>query len=179
MRTARMQARPWPWSSCRSTIAPDGRISGGWAVGSRQKAVGWGFSPASPSSEVRRLAVEWARAAPSASFEEAPMTREDILSLLADHQEAFLARDAGRLALQHAPAGTFQSPAHGIVEGREAIGEVYRYWFAAFPDLRLTWGRPVVDGDRAGVFWNFSGTAHGPFFGAVGAGSLIEMPGAA
>ena len=107
------------------------------------------------------------------------MTREDILSLLSSHQEAFLARDATRLALQHAPAGTFQSPAHGSVEGREAIGEVYRYWFSAFPDLRLTWGRPVVDGDRAGVFWNFSGTAHGPFFGAVGAGTLIEMPGAA
>jgi hypothetical protein len=95
------------------------------------------------------------------------MTREDILSLLSSHQEAFLARDAARLALQHAPAGTFQSPAHGIVEGREAIGEVYRYWFT------------VVDGDRAGVFWTFSGTAHGPFFGVVGAGTLIEMPGAA
>ena len=107
------------------------------------------------------------------------MTREDILSLLSSHQEAFLARDAPRLALQHTPAGTFQSPAHGIVEGREAIADVYRYWFTAFPDLRLTWGRPIVDGDRAGVFWNFSGTAHGPFFGAVGAGTLIEMPGAA
>ena len=46
------------------------------------------------------------------------MTREDILSLLSSHQEAFLARDAPRLALQHTPAGTFQSPAHGIVEGR-------------------------------------------------------------
>jgi predicted ester cyclase len=107
------------------------------------------------------------------------MTREEILSLLSSHQDAFLARDAGRLALQHAPAGTFQSPAHGIVEGREAIGEIYRYWFTAFPDLRLTWGRPVVDGDRAALFWSFSGTAQGPFFGAVGAGTLIEMPGAA
>jgi predicted ester cyclase len=107
------------------------------------------------------------------------MTREEILTLLASHQEAFLSRDAPRLTLQHAPNGTFQSPAHGIVQGRDAIAEVYRYWFTAFPDLRLTWGRPVVDGDRAGVFWTFVGTAHGPFFGAPGAGTHIEMPGAA
>jgi predicted ester cyclase len=107
------------------------------------------------------------------------MTRDEILSLLSSHQEAFLARDAARLSLQHATEGTFQSPAHGIVEGRDAIGDVYRYWFTAFPDLRLTWGRPIVDGDRAAVFWTFVGTVHGPFFGALGAGTHIEMPGAA
>lgn len=106
------------------------------------------------------------------------MTRDDILSLLARHQEAFLQRDAAALAAQHAEDGTLDGPAHGAVDGREAIAEVYRYWFTAFPDMRLTWNTPIVDGDRAAIFWQSVGTAHGPFFGVVGAGTRIEMTGA-
>jgi steroid delta-isomerase-like uncharacterized protein len=107
------------------------------------------------------------------------MTRDEIGALLDRHQEAFARRDADALAAQHAEQGTFESPAHGMVHGRAKIADIYRYWFTAFPDLQLHLGTPIVGDDRAAVFWTFSGTAHGPFFGIAGAGTRVEMSGAA
>ena len=107
------------------------------------------------------------------------MTRADIVARLERHRDAFKRRDADALAADHTADGTFESPAHGAVKGRAAIREVYNYWFTAFPDLLLTWDEPLIDGDRAAVFWSFVGTSHGPFFGIAGAGSRIEMRGAA
>ena len=107
------------------------------------------------------------------------MTRAEIIGRLERHRDAFLRRDADALAADHAPDGAFESPAHGQVRGRAAIRDVYLYWFTAFPDLQLTWDTPIVDGDRAAVFWTFAGTSHGPFFGIVGAGSRVELRGAA
>jgi len=40
------------------------------------------------------------------------MTRDEIVTLLAAHQEAFLRRDAAALAAQHSEDGTFDGPAH-------------------------------------------------------------------
>jgi steroid delta-isomerase-like uncharacterized protein len=107
------------------------------------------------------------------------MTRDEIGALLNSHQEAFARRDADALAAQHAERGTFESPAHGVVHGRAKIADIYRYWFTAFPDLQLHLGSPIVGDDRAAVFWTFAGTAHGPFFGIAGAGTRVEMSGAA
>ena len=64
---------------------------------------------------------------------------------LADHQAGFLARSAEALAATHAPDGTFESPAHGIVRGREAIRDIYVYWYSAFPDFMLAWGMPMIE----------------------------------
>lgn len=107
------------------------------------------------------------------------MTRAEIVALLERHREAFKRRDAEALAADHAEDGTFESPAHGVVRGRPAILEIYRYWFTAFPDLQITWTDALVDGDRAAVFWTFVGTSHGPFFGVIGAGTRLELRGAA
>jgi predicted ester cyclase len=107
------------------------------------------------------------------------MTRDDIAALLDRHRESFRRRDSAKLALDHSPDGTFESPAHGLIRGRDAIEEVYRYWFTAFPDLLLTWDSPLIVDDRAAVFWRFTGTAQGPFFGMAGAGTKVEMQGAA
>jgi len=107
------------------------------------------------------------------------MTRDAIEQLLADHQAGFLARDADALAATHAADGTFESPAHGVVRGRPAILEVYRYWYRAFPDFTFHWRAPVIEPPRAAVFWQFEGTATGPFFGDVKAGTVVRMAGAA
>jgi predicted ester cyclase len=107
------------------------------------------------------------------------MTHAEIATLLDRHKASFAQRDADALGRDHAEDGNFESPAHGLVRGRDAIVNVYRYWFSAFPDLRLDWSDPIIGNDRAAVFWEFSGTAEGQFFGFAGAGSRVEMSGAA
>ena len=107
------------------------------------------------------------------------MTRDAIEQLLARHKDAFARRDAEALTLTHAADGTFESPAYGVVTGRDAIRDVYRYWYAAFPDFLLTWDSALVDPPRASFFWTFAGTAAGPFFGDVKVGAKVTMQGAA
>lgn len=106
------------------------------------------------------------------------MDRSTIAELLSTQKDAFARRDARALAALHAPDGTFESPAYGVVSGREAIEEVYRYWYAAFPDFLLTWESALIDPPRASYFWTFTGTAAGPFFGEVKVGSKLSMIGA-
>ena len=107
------------------------------------------------------------------------MTRDAIEQLLAEHQAGFLARDADALARTHAPDGTFESPAHGLVRGRPAILDVYRYWYAGFPDFTFHWQKPIIEPPRAAVFWQFEGTAAGHFFGDVRPGTVVRIAGAA
>jgi predicted ester cyclase len=107
------------------------------------------------------------------------MTRQGIERVLARQQAAFAVRNPVQLADVHAPDGTFESPAHGLVRGREAIVNIYKYWYSAFPDFSLTWDAPVIDPPRAAVFWTFEGTAAGPFFGDVKTGTHVRMKGAA
>jgi hypothetical protein len=106
------------------------------------------------------------------------MDRKAIEQLLSKQKEAFARRDAEALADLHAPEGIFESPAYGVISGRDAIRDVYRYWYAAFPDFLLTWESALIDPPRASYFWKFTGTAAGPFFGEVKVGSRIAMIGA-
>lgn len=107
------------------------------------------------------------------------MTRSEIDALLERHRESFASRNVAAIAADHAEQGTFQSPAVGTVTGRARIAEVYQYWLTAFPDMEFTWESPIVEGDRAAIFWHFRGTLAGPFFGDVKTGTRIEFPGAA
>ena len=106
------------------------------------------------------------------------MTRTDIQRRLAEHQAGFLARSPDLLAMTHAPDGTFEGPAHGMVRGRDAIRDVYRYWYNAFPDMMLSWGSAIIDPPRAALFWKFEGTTTGYFFGETRPGTPIKMVGA-
>jgi predicted ester cyclase len=106
------------------------------------------------------------------------MTRGDIEQLLARHKAAYLGRDIEALVACHAPDGSFESPAYGTVRGRDAIRDIYRYWYRAFPDFLLTWESALIDPPRASFFWTFEGTVEGPFFGEVKAGTKIQMIGA-
>jgi predicted ester cyclase len=107
------------------------------------------------------------------------MTRSEIEALLARHRASFHRLDAAALAADHLADGTFESPAHGLVRGRQAIEEVYRYWFTAYPDMRFDWTDAIIDGSRAAFFWTFEGTLRGPFFGVLNPGAHIAMEGAA
>lgn len=107
------------------------------------------------------------------------MLQSEIVTLLEQHHAAFARHDAAALAAQHLDDGTFESPAVGIVHGRKAIEQVYAYWFNAFPDMRFSWGPPIVDGDRAALFWILEGTVEGPFFGVPNPGTHVMVTGAA
>jgi predicted ester cyclase len=107
------------------------------------------------------------------------MTRPEILKLLERHQQSFASRNPVAIAADHTPDGTFYSQAAGLARGREAIEGVYAYWLGAFPDMEFTWGDPVIEGDRAAIFWHFRGTLTGDFFGHAKTGSRVEFDGAA
>lgn len=107
------------------------------------------------------------------------MTRSEIDALLARHQQSFVRRSAAAITADHAADGTFYSPAAGNVTGRAEIQKVYEYWLSAFPDMGFTWGPPIVEGHRVALFWRFTGTIAGQFFGDVKPGTRVEFPGAA
>jgi predicted ester cyclase len=107
------------------------------------------------------------------------MTRSEIDSLLARHQESFASRSPARLTADHAEDGTFTSPAAGTVTGWAEIQKVYEYWLTAFPDLDFSWKAPIVEGDRVALFWHFAGTVSGKFFGDVHPGTRVQFDGAA
>jgi predicted ester cyclase len=106
------------------------------------------------------------------------MTRAAIEELLARHKKAYEQRDVEALVACHAADGTFDSPAYGLIAGRDAIRDVYRYWYRAFPDFMLSWHHALIDPPRASWFWTFDGTAEGPFFGEVKSGSRMHLIGA-
>ena len=107
------------------------------------------------------------------------MNRAEIVVMIERHRQAFASRDAKLLADGHAPNGTFESQAAGVVRGRAAIQGVYEYWLKAFPDLGFTWREPIIDGDRIALFWHFTGTlAGGDFFGPAQLGAHVEFLGA-
>ena len=106
------------------------------------------------------------------------VTRNDIEEFLRRHQAAFASRDVEAHVVLHTADAVFDSPAYGVVRGRDAIREVYRYWYRAFPDFLLTWEHALIDPPHASYFWNFEGTSQGPFFGEVRPGSRVTMIGA-
>jgi predicted ester cyclase len=102
-----------------------------------------------------------------------------MTALLERHQRSYASRNPVTLAADHVEDGTFESQAAGLVRGREAIEGVYAYWMNAFPDLDFTWRDPIIEGDRAALFWHFRGTLAGNFFGHAKPGTRVEFDGAA
>lgn len=106
------------------------------------------------------------------------MTREEIMAMFARRETEWRARDAAALAADHAPDGIVLSPTGGVLEGREEIERIYRVWFTAFPDLRLSDIDIVIDGERAVLLANISGTHAGDFFGLPATGRRVQAVGA-
>lgn len=104
------------------------------------------------------------------------MTRAEILALLDERQAAVNRRDVEALTNLHAEDGVVESLMAGTVRGRKAIGEVYRAWFAAFPDVTLTTDQLVVDEDRAVLVSTVSGTDRGGFMGLPPSHKPFRLP---
>jgi steroid delta-isomerase-like uncharacterized protein len=102
------------------------------------------------------------------------MTREEITALFERRAEAWDRHDAAALAADHSPDCVVVSPTGGVLEGREEIERIYGIWFKAFPDIVLSTADRVIDGDRAALFFNISGTHAGDFFGLPASGRHLE-----
>ena len=104
------------------------------------------------------------------------MTREDILAIFEQRQAAWIRRDVDALASLHAEDGVVESLMAGTVRGRSAIGDVYRAWFAAFPDVVITSDDLLIDGLRAAHFMTHAGTDSGGFMGLPPTGRPFRLP---
>ena len=94
------------------------------------------------------------------------MSREEIEVVIDRRQQAWNARDARALALDHSEDGVVESPlAGGNATGREAIEKLYATYFRAFTDFRLEHRDLLIDGDRAALFADVGGTDRGGFMG--------------
>jgi uncharacterized protein (TIGR02246 family) len=102
------------------------------------------------------------------------MTREEITALFARRDENWRRRDAAALAADHSEDCVVISPTGGVLEGREEIERIYRIWFTAFPDIVLTGTDMLIDGDRAVLVLNISGTHAGDFFGMHATGRHLD-----
>ena len=105
------------------------------------------------------------------------MTRDEIVKMFAERQDAINRRDVDFIVSQHAVECEQISPlAGGTVKGREAIRRLYDTWFNGFPDLVWTNDEPLVDGDRVTQMTTHSGTDTGGFMGLPPTGKAFRVP---
>ncbi len=104
------------------------------------------------------------------------MTRAEIVTLIERRADAFNRRDVAALTAFHAIDGVVESVMAGTVEGRGAIGDIYRTWFTAFPDATIDLGDVVIEGDRAVQLGTITGTATGGFMGVPPTRKSFKMP---
>lgn len=105
------------------------------------------------------------------------MTRDELLAFFERRAEAWQRRDEKALAATHAEAGIVKSPIFTRVTSRAEIEQSYRTLFAAFPDWEMTLEAPLIDGDRAVVFFTAHATHKGDFMGLPGSGRRFEIEG--
>jgi predicted ester cyclase len=103
------------------------------------------------------------------------MTRDEIAAFYAHRADAWKRLDSKALAADHAVDGTIESPNAGHVKGRALIEEIYRMWFAAFPDLEFRIDDLVIDGDHTVVVATILGTDSGGFMGLPPSGKRFKM----
>lgn len=104
------------------------------------------------------------------------MTRDDIVDLFARRAIAQAGRDVDALTALHAENCVVESPLGGTHQGRQAIREVYRAFFDAFPDAELTQEELVIDGDLAVQVLTLSATDTGGFMGMSPSGRPALLP---
>lgn len=105
------------------------------------------------------------------------MTRDEILALLTRRTEAWRRLDVAALAADYADDAVVESPvAGGATQGAEQIKQVFKTYFAAFPNLEMEEGEVLVDGDRAAVVATFSGNDSGGFMGMPPTGRRVTIP---
>ena len=105
------------------------------------------------------------------------MTREEIVAFFEKRQLHWNARDAGRLALDHAADGVVKSPMHGTPHGRDAIRASYAALFEAFPDWKFTSDDLIIEGNNVFQIFSADATHVGEFMGIMGTNRRFSIQG--
>ncbi len=104
------------------------------------------------------------------------MSRDEIEELIDRRAGAWDGRDAAALTLDHSEDCVVESPlAGGTCQGREAIERLYATYFRAFTDIKLEKKDLLIDGDRAALFAQASGTDRGGFMGMAPTGRAVRF----
>lgn len=104
------------------------------------------------------------------------MRRAEIVGLLDRLHAAYDERDVETLAELHAEDGIVESLLAGTVKGRAAIGDVYRAWLKAFPDVVSTTDDLVIDGNRAVEVVTVAGSDRGGLMGLPPSHKPFRLP---
>lgn len=103
------------------------------------------------------------------------MTREEVLGVVARHQQALATHDTEGLSDLYAEDAETDSPLGGTVSGVEAVTKVVAAFNDAFPKAAFEFQPPVIDGNRAASFGTISGTQDGPFLGVPPTGRAFRV----
>ena len=96
------------------------------------------------------------------------MTPEEVNGLIAKRAAAFSRLDAAALGALYAENCVVDTPAGGgTVTGRDANENVYRGFFAAFPDLTIETQQVVSEGSDIAQLYTAVGTNAGGFMGLL------------
>jgi len=93
------------------------------------------------------------------------MTRDDVCAVLDRRRDAMANRDMAAFAELFDANARLESPLAGAVTGREAIAEGTRLFYKAFPDVVVTEEPPIIDGTRAVIVAEATGTHVGSIMG--------------
>ncbi len=106
------------------------------------------------------------------------MTRDEVLAVLARRQDAMALghRDTTALGELYADDAGVESPLAGKVTGRDAIVRATEAFFSAFPGAVVTEEAPIIDGDRAAIVAEVTGTHVGELLGLAPTGRAFRFP---
>jgi len=103
------------------------------------------------------------------------MTRDDVLAVLERRNDIMARRDMIAFRELYAENAHVHSPLAGSVSGPEAIAAATDAFFVAFPDAVVVNEPAIVDGDRAVIIGEVSGTHHGGIMGLPPSGRAFRF----
>ena len=108
------------------------------------------------------------------------MGTTEITQVLKRETEAWNAHDADRVAACYAAdAVLYDVGLPDPLRGRAAIRDSVAGYLAAFPDLHVDFGEPIVSGNRAAQEWKVTGTNDGELLGIPPTGKSATTYGCA
>ena len=106
------------------------------------------------------------------------MTYDETVAFLRAREGKYHRRDVNGLAADHTDDGIVRSPIFPLVQGVVNIQASYRALFTMFPDLRMAFEPPIIDGDRVAHPFTSRATHVGDFMGMPGTGRKFQIVGA-